>query len=226
MDQGQLVRSFVSLLVSMALGGLLLFLPAGTFAWPAGWAAIAAMVFELGLAVAILWRLNPAIFAARSGFKPGTKAWDYWLGGALVLAIALIPPVAGLDFRLSGQSAPLPVLVIGHLLFATGFAMTTWAQVVNPFFEPGVRIQTDRGHRVIEKGPYALVRHPGYASATLLATGLALALGSVAALGPALIAIALLIYRTIREDETLIAELPGYAAYTGRVRARWIPRVW
>lgn len=34
--------------------------------------------------------------------------------------------------------------------------------VVNPFFEKTVRIQTDRGHRVIDTGPYAYMRHPGY----------------------------------------------------------------
>jgi protein-S-isoprenylcysteine O-methyltransferase Ste14 len=224
MDQGQLVRSFVSLLVSLALTGLLLFLPAGTFAWPAAWALVAMFVVEIAIGVGILWRVNPVIFSARSsGFKPGTKRWDYLIGGALIVAIA---PIAGLDYRLSGHSAPLPVLGVGHALFLSGFAVIAWAQAVNPFFEPGVRIQTERGHKVIDKGPYRFIRHPGYLGGGVFVLGLALALGSVAALGPALIAIAILFYRTIREDETLIAELPGYAAYTGRVRARWIPRVW
>lgn len=227
MDQGQLLRSFVSLLVSLALAGLLLFLPAGTFAWQAAWALLAMFVLEIAIGVAILWRVNPDIFAARSsGFKPGTKRWDYLVGGGLIVAIAAICLVAGLDFRMSGHSAPLPVLIIGHLVFLAGFVLIAWAQAVNPFFEPGVRIQTERGHKVIEAGPYGIIRHPGYVAGSLFAIGLALALGSVAALGPALVAVALLFYRTLREDETLIVELPGYAAYTGRVPARWIPRLW
>ncbi len=91
MDQGQLVRSFVSLLVSLALTGLLLFLPAGTFAWPAAWALVAMFVIEIGVGVGILWRVNPAIFAARSsGFKPGTKRWDYLIGGALIVAVGAV----------------------------------------------------------------------------------------------------------------------------------------
>jgi protein-S-isoprenylcysteine O-methyltransferase Ste14 len=44
-----------------------------------------------------------------------------------------------------------------------GFAGVTWAMSVNKFLAATVRIQTDRGQRVIETGPYANGRHPGYA---------------------------------------------------------------
>lgn len=227
MDQGQLLRSFVVLLISLALIGLLLFLPAGTLSWPAAWALVAALVAEIAIAAVVLYRIDPEILAARSsGFKPGTKRWDVFVGIGVIVLIAAICPVAGLDFRASGRSLPGPVLVAGHVLTALGVVVTSWAQAVNPFFEPGVRIQTERGHRVVDTGPYAHIRHPGYVGGSLFALGLALALGSVVALVPALLAVALLVYRTMREDDTLIAELPGYAAYTGRVPARWLPRVW
>ena len=65
-----------------------------------------------------------------------------------------------------------------------------WAETVNPFFEPGVRIQTERGHYVIDTGPYAIIRHPGYFAAILLFTGVALSLGSWWALIPAGFAVA------------------------------------
>ena len=51
-------------------------------------------------------------------------------------------------------------------------------------------------------------------------------LGSVWALIPAAVASALLVVRTRWEDETLQAELPGYAEYAQRVRYKWIPGVW
>ena len=78
----------------------------------------------------------------------------------------------------------------GYLLFAVSFAWVAWAQAVNRHFEPTVRIQTDRGHTVIDTGPYALIRHPGYIGAAGFVIGMALALGSLWALIPAAVGIA------------------------------------
>ena len=107
-----------------------------------------------------------------------------------------------------------------------GIGGTAWAEAVNRFFEPGVRIQTDRGQTVIDTGPYAFVRHPGYVGACLLFVGIALSLGSLGAVIPAGLASLLLLLRTRWEDPTLQAELPGYEGYTKRVRSRRIPGVW
>jgi protein-S-isoprenylcysteine O-methyltransferase Ste14 len=102
----------------------------------------------------------------------------------------------------------------------------TWAESVNRFFEPTVRIQTDRGHRVIDTGPYALARHPGYVAACLLCLGMPLSLGSFWALIPAVLSCLLLVVRTVMGDRTLRDELTGYEEYTQRVRYRLIPGVW
>jgi protein-S-isoprenylcysteine O-methyltransferase Ste14 len=102
----------------------------------------------------------------------------------------------------------------------------TWAEAVNKFFEVTVRIQTERGQKVIDTGPYAIVRHPGYVGGILFCVGTALCLGSVWALVPASLASAILILRTQWEDQTLQAELSGYKEYTQRVRYRLIPGVW
>ena len=95
-----------------------------------------------------------------------------------------------------------------------------------PFFEKMVRIQSNVGHRVIDRGPYSTVRHPGYVGfiATFLATPLLLPSSWIDLLS--LIAAVLLVIRTAFEDRTLRAELPGYAEYATRVRFRLIPRVW
>lgn len=94
------------------------------------------------------------------------------------------------------------------------------------FFELTVRIQTDRGQQVIDTGPYAVVRHPGYVGGFFMVAGIALSLGSLWALLPAGLASASLILRTRWEDRTLHAELPGYKEYTERVRYKLIPGVW
>jgi protein-S-isoprenylcysteine O-methyltransferase Ste14 len=97
---------------------------------------------------------------------------------------------------------------------------------VNRFFERTGRIQTDRDHKVIDTGPYTVVRHPGYVGIILSCVGSALCLGSVWALIPAGLASALLVLRTCWEDQALQGELPGYKEYTERVRYRLIPGVW
>ena len=72
--------------------------------------------------------------------------------------------------------------MLGYALLIAGMAGMTWAESVSKFLEPTVRIQTDRGHRVIDTGPYAIVRHPGYVAACVLFIGMPLSLGSFWAL--------------------------------------------
>ena len=97
---------------------------------------------------------------------------------------------------------------------------------MNKFFEVTVRIQTERGHSVIDTGPYAIARHPGYVGGILHAIGMALSLGSLWALIPACFASIVLIVRTQWEDQTLQEELNGYKEYAIRVRYKLIPGVW
>jgi protein-S-isoprenylcysteine O-methyltransferase Ste14 len=210
-----------------ALLGLLLFLPAGTLDWPLAWLFLLVFLAALILAALILWRVNPAIFQARSRIQPGTKRWDRILLAILLPTMLTILPVAALD---DGRFHWLPVpwwaVGAGYVLLLAGIGITAWAQAVNRFFEPGVRIQTERGHHVIDTGPYAVVRHPGYVAAGLIFAGIALSLGSVWALVPAAAAASLLVLRTAWEDRTLHAELPGYQDYARRVRWRLVPGIW
>jgi site-specific DNA-methyltransferase (adenine-specific) len=119
--------------------------------------------------------------------------------------------------------ATFPPEVAERCIKLAGMGIVTWAESVNKFFEVTVRIQTERGHKVINNGPYVIVRHPGYVAGILLSVGTALCLGSVWALVPAGLASLLLILRTLWEDQTLQAELTGYKEYTQRVRYKLIP---
>ena len=107
-----------------------------------------------------------------------------------------------------------------------GMGIVTWAEAVNKFFEPTVRIQKERGHRVIDTGPYAIVRHPGYVGGFFFFIGMAFCLGSLWAMIPAGLTSLALILRTQWEDQMLQAELTGYKEYTQRVRYKLIPGVW
>ena len=98
--------------------------------------------------------------------------------------------------------------------------------VANRFFSAVVRIQHDRGHKVVRDGPYRIVRHPGYAGGLYTWLTAPLMLGTLWAYIPALLTVCALVVRTALEDRTLIQELPGYAEYTARTRYRLLPGIW
>ena len=186
------------------------------------------MLWLRSLTTLYLRRVNPEVIAARINRHKGTKRWDLLLRAIFILPTMLaIPIVAALD---DGRYHWLPVpwwsCVMGYTLLIAGIVGVTWAESVNKFFEPSVRIQTDRGHRVIDNGPYAIVLHPGYVSGFLVFIGMPLSLGSLWALIPGVLCCLLLVVLTIWEDQTLREELVGYKEYTQQVRYRLIPGVW
>jgi protein-S-isoprenylcysteine O-methyltransferase Ste14 len=224
-DRRRLITSTVS---SLLIFILCLFLPAGTWAWFRGWLFLVVLVAASVLVTLYLRRVNPDVIAGRINRHERPRRWDLILGLFLILPTMLaIPILAALDDgRYHWSHLPWWGCVLGYILLITGMVGLTWAQSVNRFFEPSVRIQTDRGHRVIDTGPYAIIRHPGYAFGYLFFLGIPLALGSLWALIPAILTGLLLVVRTVWEDRTLREELPGYREYAQRVRYRLVPGVW
>ncbi len=217
----------------LTLGGLLLFLgvvmfsSAGNIRWTKGWVFLLVFLIQMILAVLYLWRRNPAIFVARSKIHEGTKSCDKVVLLFLLISFLAIFPVAGLhDGRYHWSAVPPWGVVLGYVLFSIGFVVSAWAYGVNKFAEPGVRIQTERGHKVVDTGPYAIVRHPIYLGGFVLALGIALALGSLWALIPVAVATLIIVVRTVLEDRLLQNELEGYKEYASRVRYRLIPGIW
>lgn len=221
-------KSFIVRLVAFfVIFALLLFLPAGSIFWLRGWLFLALTCVLMWASIIYLGHVNPEIFEARKRIQKGTKRWDKILLIFLSIAFAAILIVAALDDgRFQWSYQPWWVVALGWLLYTAAFIVIAWAEGVNRFFEPGVRIQTDRGHHVIDTGPYAFIRHPGYAAASIFAAGTALSLGSLWALVPVAVTVLLLIVRTIFEDRLLQRELAGYKAYTQKVRFRLLPGLW
>jgi protein-S-isoprenylcysteine O-methyltransferase Ste14 len=206
---------------------VLMFLPAGRLDWTRGWVFLAVYLGTMIAATTYLWRTNPEVVVARSKSHVGAKNWDTLPFYALIGLYLLIFPVAGLDDgRFHRSPPPLALCLAGYALFLLGTAGIVWVLRVNKFAEGHVRIQTDRGHTVVDTGPYAIVRHPFYVNAFLMAAGMPLALGSYWALIPGGIAVLVLVVRTALEDRTLQRELQGYKEYAARVRYRLLPGVW
>lgn len=206
---------------------LLMFLPADTLVWTKGWLFVLVILAAISAVLAVLYRVNPEVIVARTSFHEGTKAWDRILLSVYFPAMAAVLIVAALDDgRFHWFPVPWWACLIGYALLLAGLGIITWAEAVNRFFEVTVRIQTDRGHEVIETGPYAIVRHPGYVGGILHGIGIALSLGSLWALIPAGVASIVLIVRTGWEDQTLQEELTGYREYAAKVPYRMLPGIW
>jgi protein-S-isoprenylcysteine O-methyltransferase Ste14 len=222
---GALRRSIISSAAFIVLLVAITFLPGG-FGWRRGWLFFAIFVGFCTLGSLYLWRVNPEIFVARSKIHAGTKSWDKVLLVLILGAFFALFVVAGLDARFGWSSVPMWAIAMGYILFTLGFAMSIWVYAVNKFAEPSVRIQSDRAQKVVETGPYSIVRHPLYVAAGGLVVGMALALGSYWAFIPVGVGGLVIIVRTALEDRMLRDELAGYRDYASRVRYRLIPGIW
>lgn len=208
--------------------GALLFASAGTLHWPAAWVFLGTMAV-LGL-VSGLWlaRIDPALLAERmnpmmQGAQPASdKIFMVVFGFAALSWFILI----GLERRANVSDMPVALQTLGLLLLVLSTGFVLWVMRENSFAAPVIKIQTERGHRVISSGPYAWVRHPMYSGTILFFAGMPLLLGSWWGLIMAPLFVVLFGFRARLEERALVAGLPGYADYLTRVRYRLIPGIW
>jgi len=216
-------------LAGFAIMLVLLFVPAGTLAWPAGWALLIEFSIASTLITRWLLRHNPELLAERMAplIQRDQKPWDKVLMAAFLFLWCAWLVVMSLDAARFGWSdVPLWLQALGAIAIAVGMYITFLTMRANTFAAPVVKIQAARGHRVVSDGPYAVVRHPMYGGALLLIAGIPLLLGSWWGLAMALIIVLLLAIRAVMEERTLMAELPGYTDYAARVRYRFVPFIW
>jgi protein-S-isoprenylcysteine O-methyltransferase Ste14 len=205
-----------------------LFLAAGDWRWPQGWAFIG--IFVLASAASGIWlgRRDPALLRSRLEIvQQGQAAWDkafllvfiaIWFGW-----LALMGLDAG---RWRFSNVPVAVNAAGGALVIAGFLATMSVFRANSFAAPVVRVQSERAQRVIDTGPYAIVRHPMYASAIPYLAGIPLLLGSLLGLAVVPLFVIGIAVRSVFEERLLVRELEGYGEYKARVRWRIIPYLW
>lgn len=200
---------------------------AGRINYWQGW-AFGGITLILVLVKSIFFPGRSDLIEERIKPGPGTKWWDKVFYVFYIPSFFAVIIVGSLDGGRFGWTSSLPVFlyISGYIFYIFSISIFLWAQQINRFFSTVVRIQHDRGHEVIQAGPYKYVRHPGYIGGILMAISTALVLGSMWALIPAGIVAILLIIRTYLEDTTLQEELPGYAEYVKKVRYRLLPGVW
>jgi protein-S-isoprenylcysteine O-methyltransferase Ste14 len=215
-------------LISIVVMALLLFVPAGIIDWPSAWIFLASQLALSLAGGAWLAQSDPELLEERLKplFQQGQSTSDKIV---IVLLVALgisLFIVMGLDRRFGWSHVPLWVQILGALLLVPMGVLSYLTFRENRFAAAVVRVQKERGHRVIATGPYAYVRHPMYLGAIFFGLGTPLMLGALSGLIVSALLVVLLGVRAVLEERTLAAGLPGYADYAKRVRYRLIPRVW
>lgn len=204
-----------------------LFGVAGRLDWPAAWLVVLLFTGHLVLSRWWLFRHDPELFKERLTTALNVPHWDRLItrGSRILYPICLA--TAALDAgRFGWSTMPMIVRAIGTVAVVAAIPVTWWCGVANRFLSDKTRIQSERGHTVVQHGPYRFVRHPLYASRIVLIIGTALTLGSWIALVPAVLIALLLVLRTSLEDRMLTTELPGYRKYAKHVPERLVPGLW
>jgi protein-S-isoprenylcysteine O-methyltransferase Ste14 len=220
-------KQITGIILSTATFAALLFIPAETIDWPRAWIFLGVVFIGSALSTFSLTedlldeRYKPPL---QRGQPRADKLVVLALLATFFVAVLLIP----LDvFRFHLMRPPGGVAsFFGLVMFAAGWWLIAAAMIANDFAAPVVKHQAERGHHVIDGGPYRYVRHPMYAGVIPLLIGMALWLASYAAAIAAIVPMGLIAIRIVIEEKFLRRELPGYQEYITRTRYRLIPFIW
>ena len=200
---------------------------AGRVDWPAAWLIVLLFTGHRVLSGWWLFRHDPELLKERLTTAPNVPQWDRRIKRANRILEPIFLATAALDGgRLGWSAMPIVVRAIGTAAVVAAIGVMYWCAAANHFLSSRSRIQSERGHTVVQHGPYRGVRHPMYASRIVLIIGVALMLGSWIAVVPAVLIALLLVLRTSLEDRLLTTELPGYREYAKHVPERLVPGLW
>ena len=217
------IQAISKYIIGILAVGLLIFLPAGTFAYPNGWLLMAILFIPIFFAGLILLWKNPALLESRlkSKEKQGGQGMLVKLSGLMFLGGFI---AAGLDFRADGSSLPRWLSIAAAVLFLAFYLLYGEVLRENTYLSRIIEVQ--QGQKVIDRGLYAIVRHPMYPATIGLFLSIPLVLGSIWALIIFLFYPFMIAKRIRLEERLLEQELEGYQAYQKKVRYRLIPYIW
>lgn len=217
------VQAILKFTLGVVLVGLLIFLPAGTFAFPGGWLLMTILFVPMFLAGIVMMCRNPDLLRSRLNAreKQGEQQLVVKLSGLMFLGGFI---VAGLDFRFDWLRLPPAVSVGGAAAFLIAYGLYAEVLRENTYLSRTIEVQENQ--KVIDTGLYGIVRHPMYSVTVLLFLSMPLVLGSLISL-VIFLAYPFLIAQRIKHEEAFLEkELAGYRAYKEKVKYRLIPYVW
>ena len=217
------ISAITKFLLGVLLVGLLLFLPAGTLDWFGGWMLMAILFVPMFCAGIVMMIKNPGLLASRLDAKEDRKEQSVVvkLSGLMFLCGFI---VAGLGVRFDWYMLPMPVCIVGAVLFIIAYML--YAEVLRENTYLSRTIEVQEGQKVIDTGLYGIVRHPMYSATLLLFLSMPIILGSVPAFLIFLAYPFIIAARLKDEEKFLEEELEGYREYKEKVKYRLIPFIW
>ena len=220
-------KLFFQALIKFTLGiviiFLLIFIPAGTLTYLNGWIFMGILFIPMLIAGIVMMIKNPQLLKSRLDAKEKQKEQNIVIKlSGLMFIIGFI--TAGLDFRYSWFKLPSIITYIAIIMFLLSYLM--WAEVLRENTYLTRTIKVTEGQTVIDKGLYAVIRHPMYTASIFLFLSMPLVLGSLISFFIFLLYPVLIIIRIINEEKFLEKELVGYIEYKKKVKYRLIPFIW
>ena len=223
MDKRLFVGAITKFLSGLLLLGLLLFLPAGTFAWPDGWLLMGILFVPMFFAGLVMMAKSPELLRRRLNAKEeqAEQKQVIALSGVMFLAAFVL---AGLNFRFGWMVLPRWIVWTAAALFLLAYLL--YAEVLRENVWLSRTVEVQAGQKVIDTGLYGVVRHPMYAVTVLLFLSMPLVLGSPLSFAVMLLYLPIIAKRIRNEEAVLEQGLAGYADYKQRVKYKVIPGIW
>ena len=217
------LNALVKFTEGLLLVGLLIFLPAGTLAYPGGLLFLCLLFVPMLIMGIVMLARARDLLAKRLDAKEKQAAQKgvQSLAGLVFMAGFVL---AGLDFRFGWSDVPLPVVIAASMTFLIGYALYAEVMRENAYLSRTVKVE--EGQTVISTGLYGIVRHPMYLASVLMFLSIPLVMGSWYALIPFAFYPLLMVVRILDEEKLLTAELSGYEEYKRKVKFRLIPFIW
>lgn len=223
MDAKLFCQAIVKFISGLIMVGILIFLPAGSFAYWQGWLLMGILFVPMFIAGLVMMKKSPELLRKRLNVKEEEKEQKtvILLSGIMFLAAFI---VAGLNFRFGWIVLPDWISYTGVAIFLAAYALYAEVLRENAYLSRTVEVQQDQ--KVIDTGLYGVVRHPMYMSTLLLFLSMPLVLGSVISFVITLAYIPIIAKRIENEEKVLEDGLPGYAEYKNRVKWKVVPFIW
>ena len=223
MDLKLFTQAIIKFLSGLLLVGLLLFLPAGTFAWWQAWLLIGILFVPMFIAGLIMMKRSPDLLRKRLDVKEeeNEQKTVIVLSGIMFLAAFI---AAGLNYRFGWIVLPVWVSWAAAVLFLLAYAL--YAEVLRENVWLSRTVEVQENQKVVDTGLYGIVRHPMYMTTLLLFLSMPLVLGCVISFAIMLLYIPIIAKRIRNEEKVLEDGLEGYAEYKQRIRYKVIPFMW
>ena len=223
MNRQLFVQALLKFFLGVVLVGALIFWPAGTFQYAAGWLFMGILFVPMFCAGLVMLAKNPDLLKSRLKAKEEEKEQSMVvkLSGLMFLAGFV---AAGLNYRFQWHLLPWPVSLGAAVLFLIAYLLYAEVLRENTYLSRTIEVQENQ--RVVDTGLYGIVRHPMYSVTLLLFLTMPLVLGSLISFVIFLVYPLIIAKRIKYEELFLERELPGYKEYKQKVKYRMIPFLW